>query len=87
MIAHLQQAVPNDFTNFKVLETFLKTEGISFQEIRPGHGIDKANWLLTSATRGKYLVTGNGHAIGVVACRRQSRSYHFRFRRETIEGA
>ena len=63
---HLQQGVPNDFTNFKVLESFLKTEGISFQQIRPGHGTDKANWLLTSATRGKYLVTGNGHAIGVV---------------------
>ena len=63
---HLQQGVPNDFTNFKGLESFLKTEGISFQRIRPGHGTDKANWLLTSATRGKYLVTGNGHAIGVV---------------------
>ena len=62
---HLQQAVPDDFTNFNVLETFLKTEGITFQRIRPGHGFDKANWLLTSATAGKYLVSGNGHAIGV----------------------
>ena len=62
---YMQQHIPDDFTNFSVLGTFLNKEGISLMKIHPDDA-DKASWMLKRAAPGKYLVSGDGHVIGVI---------------------
>jgi hypothetical protein len=67
VLEYIQQTMPGDFTSLSAFATFLRTEGIHMQPIKPGHGrvVNKASWMVNSAGVGKYLVSGNGHVVGV----------------------
>jgi len=67
VLEYIQQTMPGDFTSLSALSRFLRTEGIHLQSIKPGYGreVNKASWLVNSAGPGKYLVSGNGHVVGV----------------------
>jgi|LauGreDrversion4_1035100.scaffolds.fasta_scaffold08839_6 hypothetical protein len=57
--------LPDDETNLKNLSRFLNGKGLDLKRITIGRA-DKKEWLLSSAEPGKYLVSGNGHVVGVI---------------------
>ena len=64
---YIQQAIPGDFISLCDFHNFLKPEGIQLKEVKPGYGrvVNKTSWLVNSAEPGKYLVSGNGHVVGI----------------------
>jgi hypothetical protein len=60
---HLHQAIPGDFTNLSDMARFLATE--KFVLIKKKTHTDKVKWITTEAPAGKYLVSGNGHVVGI----------------------
>ena len=57
--------LPDDETNLKNLSRFLNGKGLDLKRITIGRA-DKKEWLLSSAEPGKYLISGNGHVVGVI---------------------
>ena len=60
---YIQKAIPHDETSLKELGSFLHPEGISLT--LQHSGVDKVSWMTTSAKPGKYIVSGNGHTVGI----------------------
>ena len=60
---YLHQLIPGDFTNMTVFAEVLKPAGFKLQ--KQVMETDKVDWLTTEANVGKYLVSGNGHVVGI----------------------
>jgi hypothetical protein len=60
---YLHQLIPGDFTNMTVFAEVLKPAGFKLQ--KQIMETDKVDWLTTEAKVGKYLVSGNGHVVGI----------------------
>ena len=59
---YILKGIPDKESNLHNLEAFLRTEGISLERIKDCNKIE----LIVSKSRiGKYLVSGNGHVVGV----------------------
>jgi hypothetical protein len=57
--------LPDEETNLKSLSRFLHNKGIFLKRITIGRA-NKQEWILSSAEPGRYLVSGNGHIVGVI---------------------
>ena len=57
--------LPDEETNLKSLSRFLHNKGIFLKRITIGRA-NKQEWILSSAEPGRYLVSGNGHVVGVI---------------------
>ena len=59
---YILKGLPDEESNLRNLEAFLRKEGISLERIKHCNKIE----LIVSKSRiGKYLVSGNGHVVGV----------------------
>jgi hypothetical protein len=56
--------LPDEESNLRNLDEFLRKEGISLERIKL-KGCNKIEWIVSNARVGKYLVSGNGHVVGV----------------------
>ena len=57
--------LPDEETNLTALSRFIFDKGLCLKRITIGRA-NKKEWLLNSAEPGKYLVSGNGHVVGVI---------------------
>jgi hypothetical protein len=57
--------LPDEETNLKALSGFIQDKGLCLKRISTERA-NKQEWLLSSAEPGRYLVSGNGHVVGVI---------------------